>query len=301
MSKKILLVSDQDLNSFCSDWIHDVLTDYFVIEYYDEATTYNPADTLVVTGLYDKTNWYKQLYKEGFKIVIDNLWEIPVKSKLNNALVCTNKNWFWYNESLWANHLGAHNYNPTRNIDKTALLLMNRRGPARDWIANNVDITKLVYSYVGNGVVLADDLDQTHGDWQRYFNPRWYNSTAFSLVAETTVSDTDPLFITEKTFKPIALQHPFMIAGQSGVLAYLHDQGFETFENMFNEHYDNIANWQKRLTAVVDQVNTYDIAGYDLLTINKLAHNKQQFFNQDLVKSRLIKELIEPLLDYAET
>ena len=34
---------------------------------------------------------------------------------------------------------------------------------------------------------------------------------------------------------------------------------------------------------------------------NKLQHNHDHFFNQQLVESKILSEIIEPLLNYAET
>jgi hypothetical protein len=99
----------------------------------------------------------------------------------------------------------------------------------------------------------------------------------------------------------MAFWHPFIVFGQPGVLNYLKTQGFETFENIFDESYDNEFNVDKRLNTIVNQVNNYSHKSYDLLTISKLKHNKELFFNQQFIKKRIIKEIVEPILEYAET
>jgi hypothetical protein len=197
--------------------------------------------------------------------------------------------------------LGYHEHEPNLDIQQNGLLLMHLKRPHRDWLFKRLDLTKILYSYVGNGIKICHDIDQSSQEWQRYFNPIWYNSTAFSIVAETDVSNDLPLFITEKTFKPMAFWHPFIVFGQPGVLNYLKTQGFETFENIFDESYDNEFNVDKRLNTIVNQVNNYSHKSYDLLTISKLKHNKELFFNQQFIKKRIIKEIVEPILEYAET
>jgi hypothetical protein len=79
----------------------------------------------------------------------------------------------------------------------------------------------------------------------------------------------------------------------------LWNKRFETFENIFDERYDNIQEIDIRLNNIAEQVNNYSHKNYDLLTISKLKHNKELFFNQELIKDRIVKEIIEPLLEYA--
>ena len=44
--------------------------------------------------------------------------------------------------------------------------------------------------------------------------------------------------LTEKTFKAIALEMPFVLVATAGSLAYLRDYGFRTFADVFDESYD---------------------------------------------------------------
>jgi hypothetical protein len=299
MSKQQIILSDTDRTSFEQPWLEDTLSKYFDIVFLEHNPTIDP-NSIVVTNLFNTNKWYSNLVDNGCKLIVDNLWEVPNSTKFD-ALYLTNKNWFWYNESLWYRHLGYHNHISAPNVSKNGLLLMNIRKNHRDWLFDQVNIDKLLHSYVGKGVLISDDIDASDPNWQRYFNPNWYNTTAFSLVAETTPWHDDPLFITEKTFKPIAFQHPFIVFGQPGILTYLKAQGFETFENIFDERYDNIQEIDTRLNNIAEQVNNYSHKNYDLLTLSKLKHNKELFFDKQLVRNRIIKEIIEPILEYAET
>ena len=151
-------------------------------------------------------------------------------------------------------------------------------------------------------IKIIDDIDVNDTDWQRHFNPKWYNSTAFSIVAETIVNEENNyLFITEKTFKPIAFRHPFIIFGQAGILQYLKTLGFETFENMFNESYDLETDITKRLENIVNQINNFSLEKYDNITLEKTKHNKNLFFKKSFVTDKIIQEIINPIIEYAET
>jgi hypothetical protein len=44
--------------------------------------------------------------------------------------------------------------------------------------------------------------------------------------------------LTEKTFKAIALEMPFVLVAPAGSLSYLREYGFRTFADVFDESYD---------------------------------------------------------------
>ena len=127
-----------------------------------------------------------------------------------------------------------------------------------------------------------------------------YTKTFFSLVTETAFDsgksavykegftsidtyDNNITFITEKTFKPIAYFHPFIIMGSLRSLEYLRKSGYETFPEMFDEKYDTIENPKDRFNAVIEQVRLWKektqeekITIYDSV-IPKLVHNHNTF------------------------
>lgn len=62
-------------------------------------------------------------------------------------------------------------------------------------------------------------------------------NTFVSIVTET-LTDPDTLFLSEKTWKPIQLGHPFMIIGSPGTLSLLKQRGYKTFDKYWDESYD---------------------------------------------------------------
>lgn len=76
-------------------------------------------------------------------------------------------------------------------------------------------------------------------------------STFVSLITESDVND-DVLFISEKTFKPIYNCQPFIILGNVGTLRYLKEFGFKTFDNWWDESYDNESNLTKRIDKILN-------------------------------------------------
>jgi hypothetical protein len=125
----------------------------------------------------------------------------------------------------------------------------------RDWLFDQVSpyLDDSLYSYRGQGIAIANDDPNADESTvaQTYSNTAWYNATNFSLVAETLPwTGQERVFVSEKTFKPIELSHPFIIYGNQGTMAYLHGLGFETFDHIVDESYDLEPNLQSRLKSM---------------------------------------------------
>ena len=73
------------------------------------------------------------------------------------------------------------------------------------------------------------------------------------------------------------------------------------FDNMFDESYDQEIDFNKRLHMVVENLNKISQTPYSDLTWDKLKHNHNHFFNKQLCEQKIIEEIIQPLLEYAET
>jgi hypothetical protein len=67
-----------------------------------------------------------------------------------------------------------------------------------------------------------------------------FDESAESLlyVVTETVANGCRQHLTEKTFKPICLNMPFVLVGTAGSLNYLKRYGFKTFEHLWDESYD---------------------------------------------------------------
>ena len=299
MSKLNLLVSHTDMNSFCSAWIKPALEDFNII-YFQDGKQYSKKDTIIVTGCINQSKWFQDLYLDGFKIVIDNLWE-PIQSTNLVGHQCANRNWFWYNESLWYRHRNLHTYVPNKKYEKDAFVPMNLKKSFRDKLYKIILSyeNKFLYSYRDMGRYLPNDSQDK--EWQRHFNADWYNDTCYSIVAETLVDADKPLFITEKTFKPLAFRHPFMIVGQIKLLRWLHFLGFVTYDNLFDESYDQIADIDKKLSVIQKNIENFSKRPYDNLTLEKIEHNHNLFYDQQQVLYRIKQEIVYPIRNYAET
>jgi hypothetical protein len=198
--------------------------------------------------------------------------------------------------------LGYLNYHPDRTYRQLAFMPINIHKDWRDRVVEQLspDLDSMLYSY--RDKTLPDDVPRNHVHWQRYFNPDWYNSTYFSLVVETTeqLPASGIPFVTEKSFKPMALQHPFQIHAAPGTLQYIQAQGFVTYDNLFDESYDLLAG-ADRLQKIQQNLREFKKQPYTAETLERIEHNHSRFFDRTLVCQRIRDEIINPLLEYAQT
>ena len=115
--------------------------------------------------------------------------------------------------------------------------------------AEGVDIVDIAKKYTDiyqdiSSVFESADLPRTFaGEATQQMTSCWlgnWTEAADSLVyvATETVYWGDRLHLTEKTFKAIALEMPFVLVAPAGSLAYLREYGFKTFDSVWDETYD---------------------------------------------------------------
>ena len=303
--KPKILINAADRVTFHQDCLRPMLNRYFDIVDYEPGTNYSAGEYTVITHSgFDRT-WYQDLVNAGAGLILDAFWEHHVAAKLSEhlgqALVLSAKNYFWINEYYTHCQERYNSYQPNRHVQHLALLPIRQTKPHRQQLLTALGPTldRIVYSQADQGRYLPGDMPSSDGRFDRYFNPEWYDNTYFSIVSETTTYSEYQLHLTEKTYKPIAYRHPYIIFGQTGTLAYLHELGFETFENLFDESYDAVEDQATRLSMIVDAVNNFKETAYDAITLAKLEHNYNLFYNTGQVEQMFIQDIINPVLEYA--
>lgn len=297
MAKPRLVLQPNQFSSFRSYYLEDFWSKYFELESYDPDKLYDTNDcAFVFWWMNSDDELTKQLADLGYKILIDNLWEFPTGRKDFHWI--EHDNWFWYNESLWWQSLGYDQYRPVKGQDlKLGLMPMRRQTSTRDYILSRMSawLDQMIWSYGDRK--LPDDGDQNCGDYQRYFNPRWYDQSYCSIVVETFL-DQQRIWTTEKTMKAMAFFHPFLMFAAPGTLERTRRQGFETFGELFDESYDCETEFVKRCDIIVDNVASIEIDAYDPVIQKKLIHNHEHFFNFSKIKHDMLHEIVHPILDY---
>lgn len=95
---------------------------------------------------------------------------------------------------------------------------------------------------------------------------KYHRDSHFSIVTETVFYKdyhtvrynagqyADSLFITEKTYRCIVLEHPFIALARPGHIAELQRCGYKTFHPYIDESYDSIQDDTERFNAVVSEI-----------------------------------------------
>ena len=108
-----------------------------------------------------------------------------------------------------------------------------------------------------------------------------YCNFLVEIVCETCYNG-NTFFPTEKTWRPILLETPFIVQGPQWYLHRLQDMGFQTFDRWWDEGYsEDPANWQNtEIKKVIDSIGKLTIEQLqEMYTEMKplLAHNKKRF------------------------
>lgn len=312
---KTILVFEQDLNIFNNGnaQLLDILNKLLKLEYYDYTKKYSKHEYvfaishLAERGIRHIPLDMSEMIDSGFTILVDDLWDVDVESKTyinGNKVFIRYSDINWFYESFLFSKISIEKYeNLKLSKNYIFLMLMNLVKPYRDIIWDKLSNFKKygICSYVGKNVTLSNDahIDLEFQDhWHSYSNFGWYDNTLFSAVVET---DMKPFYkgnttlITEKTFKPISMLHPFLLFGTKHTLAYLKSRGFETFPELFDESYDEIDDWNTRLNFNVEQVinscRNKEQLQKQILSEKiqkKLYHNKNRFFNKSIRQNGII-------------
>ena len=147
----------------------------------------------------------------------------------------------------------------------------------KPWYAQHLDLAA-VHQKIP--LRIADD-DFKDTDWGTGPD-KFYQDTFCSIITETYTAEPYPFF-TEKTFKPVAYFHPFIIDCNPGGLQLLRDMGFKTFSAWWDESYDNLAG-NHRLTSIFQLI--LEIGNWSIEKLNQvtaemqevLVHNHNHFF-----------------------
>ena len=128
--------------------------------------------------------------------------------------------------------------------------------------------------------LVVDDADFDNNKAMQ-INRSIYLNSWVSVVTETHAFDEPHnLFISEKLWKPLWAQQPFMLLAHPGTLAKLKSWGFETFDTLWDESYDD-APFADRVSVIVRNLQhiSYVRDKWSWLgQVKEICHHNQQWF-----------------------
>lgn len=120
--------------------------------------------------------------------------------------------------------------------------------------------------------------------------PEHYNQTFLSVVPETCYGNQQ-LFFSEKIWKTVRVGHPFMLISSPGMLAKFREFGFKTFDQWWDESYDQEPDIHQRIKKIVKELKTLS-----KLSTPQLKHLREGMkstveYNQSLINNMAIQGL----------
>lgn len=115
----------------------------------------------------------------------------------------------------------------------------------------------------------------------------WEDQQNFQIqIVAETLFEEQKIFLTEKVFKPIVMEQPFILFAPPLSLQYMRDYGFETFSDIWDESYDQIVDHNERYHAIIkliNNINSLNKEDFDNLLTKADAivhHNKKHFYSE---------------------
>lgn len=195
----------------------------------------------------------------------------PTPSPLSKHFLSFNNRATWYRQALfyafYKFNLLPKSYFSYLGTSRAEYTQFNAELETRftEWYNQNLDPVGLrnmiPYKLAGDTEVPAD-ISGWNGDWS-CCDSNLYDTSFCSVITESTDSgafnfgelrNDNSTFFTEKTFKAIAMQHPFIVFGNQDNLKYLHDLGFETFSDVIDESYDSVRYSRDRFSIMMQEI-----------------------------------------------
>lgn len=160
-------------------------------------------------------------------------------------------------------------------------------------IVNNTSHTEIVDFYKNYNSLESVIYDKHNWgniiSWGATLNEHAHTSTFVNIVTET-LWNSDSIFFTEKTFKPMYMCQPFIIFGNPHSLSKLKEYGFKTFDKWWDESYDNETDLDCRLEKITKVLK--EIVSWDMDTCHRVTNEMEEIlihnFNNVLNTTELL-------------
>lgn len=150
----------------------------------------------------------------------------------------------------------------------------------RNIFKDNAELIKILEENQENILSIENMVldDCNTNDKFKITNNNLYDKSLLSLVTETnfygkTLYNEKIIvgrILSEKTFKPIAMKHPFIIVSNKNFLDCIRALGYKTFHPYINESYDLIECDAERILAIVKEIER----------LTKMSKDEQEIFIQ---------------------
>lgn len=145
-------------------------------------------------------------------------------------------------------------------------------------------------------ILLSSPEKYTAFNGYDYTDPltQFYKDILIDIVVESHVTGKT-FYVTEKTVRPILLKKPFIVYASKDYLDYLHQIGFKTFNEFWDESYDGFetTNRFEKILALIDS-----LSNKSLEELSSMYNNMSDILdhNHNLLLTRKFKRTVEEIV-----
>ena len=231
-------------------------------------------------------------------------WHNNTRSKKFTCLIRSHKNWRFV-VSAYLHKAGVLNnsYSSYNKIDSSdgfdhADDFVNPHNNPLGGILSPLEIKNFEQIIPYSCDILSDNQ---RNDYETFID-KYFSDAYWNIVCEThlNLDNTTGTFITEKTWKPIRHNQPFVIIGTIGSLSHLRDLGYKTFDGFIDESYDYAKDDNVRFGKVVNVIKelntktTNELSELNLRLKDIVQHNSELFNSS---KRNRLEKLINQLIN----
>jgi len=309
----------------------DVVDDYYKLHQYDLnlydrkiAVICAMNDFLLENNEYknDLNSKIEKLKLQGFKFILGIPWESRENTKHNQHIefykkvYCTiwygDHDWFWYymyaknkdKNFMFDHSVKIYDFLYLNKVKRQHRLTLFNNIISKNILSNSLfSFTSMQPSYrlpkeYELPWLRGESYPSRYGNEDQDIFEKPYNVSSINIVSETN-NNNEENFITEKLWKPIIAGQIFVVHGNYKILSKLKELGFQTFDSIFDESYDNELDKNKRIEKIVELLTKLKNSEYlDLYekTKNIRDHNQKLFWNRE----KLSKIINQRILNFLE-
>jgi hypothetical protein len=190
----------------------------------------------------------------------------------------------------------------------------------KDQLLKKINYTNFIFKYSGIDLGMPSDsydvVKFKSGDFNPYKSRptmekyayclsdtlpiKMYNQANFNLVVETDIAQRFGFLLSEKILKCLISGMPFVVVATPHFLKYLKELGFHTYNELWDESYDNTLEYTKRIDKIVDLCNNLDsfdwTANQSALELIALK-NRSNFLNLNRVIDAGFRQFEQSILE----
>ena len=145
---------------------------------------------------------------------------------------------------------------------------------------------------------ISDESDQAQRNDHSVTESKYHINSYCNIVMEThwDADQSNGVFLTEKTFKPIKHGQLFFVAGPAGSLQALRDMGYRTFDHVLDNMYDRVTDNTQRWIRLCDSIaqSRHRLADRFEAAREDIEHNQRLFA---ALKTQRLNSLIKDIHD----